>query len=40
MSSQIGFHLSSGEKRKPEGVSILNVMDFHGGNGWHDTLLQ
>lgn len=35
MSSQIGFYLSSSEKKNPEGVSILNVIDLEMGDMIH-----
>lgn len=38
--SQIGFYMSTIEKRKLKRVSVLNVIDFFKGNGWHDALLQ
>lgn len=38
--SQIGFYMSNIEKGKLKQVSILNVIDFFKGNGWHDALLQ
>lgn len=38
--SQIGFSMSDIEKGKLKQVSVLNVIDFFKGNGWHDALLQ
>lgn len=38
--SQIAFYMSNTEKGKLKQVSVLNVIDFFKGNGWHDALLQ